>query len=74
MEHVEHHTGRKGSGGMALVGGYIEDLARLKDVWDPSDRKLQGARQYQRPLLVRMGVIGNHSSGSDLNPALGNVL
>jgi hypothetical protein len=45
MEHVKDDAGSKGARGMALMGGDMKHLARLQDVGDPGDGKLEGAAQ-----------------------------
>ena len=74
MENVKDHAGGKGAGGMALMWGDMKHLARLQDVGDAGDRKLEGAAQQQGPLLVRVGVIGDDRAGSDVDPALGYLV
>jgi hypothetical protein len=74
MEHVEDHAGSKGTGGMALMGCDVKHLARLQDVGDAGDGKLEGAAQQQGPLLVQVGVIGNDGARCDVDAALSNVV
>jgi hypothetical protein len=74
MEHVKDHARSKGASGMALMGGDMKHLARLQDVGDARDGKLEGAAQQERPLLVQMGVIGDDGARSDVNAALGNMV
>ena len=74
MEHIEDDAGRKGAGGMALVGCDIEHLAGLQDVGDAGDGELEGAAQQQRPLLVRVGVIGDDGARSNVNSSLGDMV
>jgi hypothetical protein len=74
MEHIEDHTGSKGARGVALIGCDIKDLARLQDVGDTRDGKLEGAAQEQGPLLVPVRVIGDDCARSDVNSALGYMV
>ena len=74
MKNVEHHAGGKGARGMALMRSDMKHLARLQDVDDAGDGKLEGAAQQQRPLLVQVGVIGDHGARCDVNPALRDVV
>ena len=74
MEHIQDDAGCEGSRRMALMRPDIEHLARLHDVGDARDRKLEGAAQEQRPLLVPVGVIGDDGARSDVNSALGYMV
>src|SRR6185503_14889699 len=74
MEHIEDDAGCEGARGMALMWCDIEHLARAQDVRDAGDRKFEGAAQQQGPLFVRVGVIGDDGTRSDVNSALGNVV
>ena len=74
MEHIEDSAGSKGPRGMALMRCDIQHLARSQDVGDAGDRKLEGAAQQQSPLLVRVGVIGDDGTGSDVDSALGDLV
>jgi len=71
MEHVKDHAGSKGARGMALMGCDIKDLARLQDVGDTRDCKLEGAAQQQGPLLLRVRVTGDDGARCDVYSALG---
>jgi hypothetical protein len=72
MKHIEDDAGSQGAGGMALMRCDIKHLARLQNVGDAGDRKLEGAAQQQGPLLVRVRVIGDDGAQSNVNSALGS--
>jgi hypothetical protein len=74
MEHIEDDAGSKGARGMALMWRDMKQLAWLQDKRDAGDREFEGAAKQQSPLLVRVGVIGDDRAGSDVNPALGNMV
>jgi len=74
MEHIEDDAGRNGPRGVALMWRDMEHLPRLHDMQDAGYRQLERAAQKQRPLLVGMGVIGDHGAGSNVDPALSNVV
>jgi hypothetical protein len=59
---------------MALMRCDVKHLARLQDVADPGDCKLEGAAQEQGPLLVPVRVIGDDCARSDVNSALGYMV
>jgi tRNA A-37 threonylcarbamoyl transferase component Bud32 len=74
MEHIEDGAGCEGARGMALMWCDIKHLARAQNVRDAGDRQFEGAAKKQGPLLMRVGVIGDDGTRSDVDSALGNVV
>jgi hypothetical protein len=74
MEHVEHGAGCEGARRMALMWCDVKHLAWPQDVRDAGNRKFEGAAEQQGPLFVRVGMIGDDGTWSDVDSALGNVV
>jgi hypothetical protein len=73
VEHVNDLASSWSTRRVRCVRRNIEDVTWVEYIQDTFHRELECARDDCRPLLMRVGVLGQCGAGVDVNTALGHA-